>query len=201
MDMKYLKMLGLAAFAAMALMAFGAGSASATKLCTDSACTTVYPAGTEIHSSLVAGTTARLTSGSTTVDTCTASTIKGKTSNESGATVSGNIETLSWGETNTACSVTTDTVKNGKLEIKWTSGTSGEVIGKESEVTTNTFGTSCTFGTGTGTVLGTITGGTAPKITISTTVQKTAGNFLCPNSAGWDAEYVVTSPHALFVGS
>jgi hypothetical protein len=200
MDMKHLKMLGLAAFAAMALMAFGAGSASATKLCTQEACTTVYASGTVISSSLKSGSTARLTSGGATVDTCTSSSLCGTTTNTEGTTVAGNIETLTWGSAGTSCSVTTDTIKTGSLAIEKTGANEGKVTGSGSEVTTSTFGTTCTFGTGTGTVLGTIKGGVEPVITISTTVQKTAGNFLCPSTAGWDAEYVVTTPHALFIG-
>jgi len=194
--MKYLKMLGLAAVAAMALMAFGAGTASATKLCTDSACTTVYAAGTEIKSELVAGTSAALTSGGSTIATCTSSGVAGTTSNKEGATVSGNISSLTWG----GCSQTTHTVANGSLEIAWTSGSNGTVTGKNSQVTVQIFGVSCTYGTGEGTHLGSITGGTSPILKITTTVAKTAGGFLCPSTAGWDAEYVLTSPHALYVG-
>jgi hypothetical protein len=194
--MKYLKVLGLAAVAAMALMAFGAGTASATKLCTDSACTTVYAAGTEIKSELVAGTSARLTSGGSTIATCTSSGVSGKTSNKEGATVSGSISSLTWG----GCSQTTHTVSNGSLEIAYTSGSNGTVTGKGSQVTVQIFGVSCTYGTGEGTHLGSITGGSAPILKITTTVTKTAGGFLCPGTAGWDAEYVLTAPHALFVG-
>lgn len=195
--MKYLKMLGLAAFAAMALMAFGAGTASATKLCTDSACATVYPTGTEISSSLKTSSTARLTSGGSTIDTCSSSTVTGTTTNKEGATVAGSISSLTWG----SCTVTTDTVANGSLEIEKTGANEGKAIGKGWEVTTSTFGTSCTFGPGTGTVLSTIKGGVEPVMVINSTVSKTAGNFLCPGTTGWDAEYVVTSPHALFIGS
>jgi hypothetical protein len=194
--MKYLKMLGLAAVAAMALMAFGAGTASATKLCTDTACGTVYAAGTEISGSLVGS--AKLTVGSETVDTCTGSTVAGKTANSEGATVGGAITTLSW----SSCTATTHTVALGELEIEKTAKhNEGNVFGKGSQVTVVIFGTTCTYGTGTGTKLGTITGGTEPKMNINAVgLTKTAGGFLCPTSAGWDAEYVVTKPHALYVG-
>ncbi|MGN6275722.1 MAG: DUF6531 domain-containing protein, partial [Solirubrobacterales bacterium] len=63
------------------------------------------------------------------------------------------------------------------------------------------FGVSCTYGTGTGTTLGTLKGGEEPLLSISASVPKTAGGFLCPSTATWSAEYVVTEPHALFVGS
>src|SRR4029079_4170789 len=88
-----------------------------------------------------------------------------------------------------------------KLEIKWTSGTSGEVIGKETQWTLGIFGVSCTYGFGAGTTLGTITGGSAPLLAISTAIAKTAGGFLCPSTTTWDAEYVFTEPHAIYVGT
>ena len=142
---------------------------------------------------------AKLTDSSgNVIATCTGGTVKGAINNEGGATetVSGNISELTW----TGCSQTTDTVANGSLEIHWIEGThNGTVTGKGSQVTVQIFGVSCTYGTGNGTHLGTLTGGTAPVLTISTTVTKTAGGFLCPGTAGWDAEYIVTEPHALFV--
>jgi hypothetical protein len=198
--MKYLKMLGLAAIAAMALMAFGAGTASATTLFTDSAKTVHYAAGTEIQATLTTGTTAILTgSGGEVLDTCSGSEVKGKTATTSGAPLSGGITTLDWKN----CTNTTVTIAKGSLSIEFTSGTSGSVSGKENEVTVDgIFGVSCTYGTGSGTKLGTITGGEAPKMKISAVgLTKTAGSFLCPSSAGWDAEYTVTKPHALYVGA
>jgi hypothetical protein len=197
--MKYLKILGLAAVAAMALMAFGAGTASATKLCTDSACTTVYGAKTEIKSELVSGTSARLTSGGSTIATCTGSTVSGKTSNESATWIEGEVASasLTW----SGCSQTTHTTAGGTLDIMYTSGTSGEVVGTGFGVTVEIFSVSCTYSAGEGTKLGTITGGASPILKIETTVKKSAGSFLCPSTAGWDAEYVVTSPHALYVGA
>lgn len=181
----------LSAILALAL----AGSASATVLCTDSECSTVYPTGTKIGGGLKSGTTARFTSGGSTLVTCTGSSIGGTTSNESGATVSGNISELTWN----GCSQTTKTVANGALQIAWTSGSNGTVSGTGSEVTVAIFGMSCTYGTGGGTHLGTLTGGEEPTLAISATVPRIAGGFLCPASASWDAEYVITEPHALFV--
>jgi hypothetical protein len=195
--MKNLQRFGLAVIAVTALMGFSAGTASATKLCTDSACTTVYAAGTEVKAELVAGTSTRLTSGGSTIGTCTSSSVSSKTGNKEGATVSGTISSGSAG----GCSQTTHGVALGSLEVAWTSGSNGTVTSKSSQVTVQIFGVSCTYGTGEGTHLGSITGGSAPILKIATTVTKTAGGFLCPGTAGWDAEYVLTSPHALFVGN
>jgi hypothetical protein len=200
--MKYLKMLGLAAIAAMGLMAFlGAGSASATVLCTttdtpDCSVGWDYPANTTIDASL--NGTATLEAGSTKLDTCTGGTVHGFTSNTGSTTttVSGSIDELTW----TGCTNTTDTLTNGSLEIHWISGThDGTVTGKGSEVTVNTLGVTCTYGTGSGTDLGTLESGTEPKLKISTTVPKIAGSFICPSNASWTAEYIITEPHALYI--
>lgn len=189
---------GALAVMLLALFAIAAtGSASATELCTDSECTTVYPTGTKLSFSLKPGTTSVLKSGGgTTIATCTESTVSGKTSNESGATISVGIESMAWG----GCSQTTDTVATGSLSIEGFSGTTnGTISGSGSEVTFGVFGVSCTYGTGTGTKLGTLTRGEEPILPISTTLPKRAGGFLCPSTAGWEAEYVLTEPHALFL--
>jgi hypothetical protein len=200
--MKHLKMLVLAAIAAMGLMAFlGAGSASATVLCTttdtpDCSAAWDYPAKTVIDSSLTG--TAILESGSTTLDTCTGGTVKGETSTTGSSTkpVTGGISQLTWA----GCTNTTDTLTGGSLEVNWIEGThNGTVSGSGSEVTVNTLGVSCVYGTGAGTHLGTLTGGSEPVLKISTTVPKISGSFICPSKASWTAEYVLTEPHALFV--
>jgi hypothetical protein len=82
-----------------------------------------------------------------------------------------------------------------------TSGANGEVVGSFNSVTVMIFGVNCIYGTGEGTKLGTLTGGEAPVLAISTTLIKVSGGFLCPNTAGWDAEYIVTSPHSVFVAT
>jgi hypothetical protein len=195
--MTTLKALGLATVAATALMAFaGTGSAQAI-LYTDAAKTIPYSAGTVVDLSLKSGTTTKLTNGSGQIeDTCAESTAKGKVANEPGEPIV-IIETLTW----SGCSNTTDTLAKGSLEIKWTSGTSGEVIDKSTEWTVNIGGLSCTYGFGEGTKLGTISGGEAPVLKIEAAVKKLAGFILCPEKVTLDAEYVFTEPHALYVGS
>lgn len=197
--MKHIKMLGLAAIAALGLMAFvGAGTASATTLSTDSAGTVKYGVGTEIHSTLEAGTSAELldTSGGL-IATCTESTTKGSIETATGTWVGGKISSLTWG----GCSQPTKTLAAGSLEIMQTSGDAGEVVGKASEVTLSVFGVSCVYGTKEGTKLGTITGGEAPKLAIEATLPRISGGFLCPSTGVWHAHYIVTSPHALHVVS
>src|SRR5690348_12477967 len=126
--MKYIKMLGLAAVAAAALMAFGAGSASATELYSTGV---TVNAGTVLKSSLETGTTATLstTDGSSIVDTCTGSTVEGPVDTYTGGDVTGSITSLGW----SGCTFTTDTLTNGSLSIN----SASEVSGKGSVVTVN----------------------------------------------------------------
>ena len=188
--MKHLKIMALAAVAAMAFMAFAAGSASAD-LYTDAAKTVKYAKGTTIVSSLAPGGSAALKSGSSTIATCTGGEVHGTTENETG-TVTGGISSLTW----TGCSQTTHTVANGKLSI----ATNGDVTGSGSQVTLGIFGVSCTYGTGEGTKLGTLSSGETPVLKINANIAKVAGGFLCPSTGTWEAEYIVTTPHALYVG-
>jgi hypothetical protein len=175
----------------------GVGTASATKLCTDSACTAVYPAGTTTHMSIVVGKTMKLKNGSETIATCTEWTTTGTTKSVGPTTIWTSKTTNDY----TQCNQETKSVSNGEMGITWTSGSNGTVTDKGTQWTVQIFGVSCTYGTGEGTTLGPITGGTSPIIAVNTTVAKTAGGFLCPSTAGLEAEFVVETPHALFVGS
>jgi len=171
------------------------GLAPVVSLNTDAAKTIPYQTGTVIDLSLKSGSSTKLTNGSETVATCTESTAKGKAS-EASEIVSVSLETLTWG----GCSTTTDTLTNGKLEITATSGGNGEVIGQESKWTVTISGASCTYGLGEGVKLGTLVGGETPTLNIEALIPRTAGGILCPSAVTWDAEYVVTEPHALYIG-
>jgi RHS repeat-associated protein len=188
--MKYVKMLGLAAMAAMALMAFGAGSASAASSLYSTG--VQVPAGTELHASLEAGTSALLSStdGKTLVDTCTGSTVAGTVEYPAGGDAKGSIGSLTWG----GCTVTTDTLTNGALSVS----SSGAVTGTGSVVTVNFGGVSCRYGTGAGTSLGTLTTG---KLAVNAVINEQAPtSFICPDTTKWVANYTVTSPHDLTAG-
>lgn len=206
--MKYVKVFGLAAVMAMAMMAFlGAGTASATVLCKTSltegcgASGWDYPAGTQIHATLEAGSSATLrNTESSIVNTCTESTVLGKTTNtgSSNETVVGHIEALSFGH----CTNTTDVVSLGELEVHWDVGTdNGTLTARTAAVTMNLFGASCTYGAGGGTDLGTVTGGSMATMDVNAVVNKTAGGFLCPGTAVWEAKYTVTSPEPLYIST
>jgi hypothetical protein len=211
--MKYLKMLGLAAIAALALTAFGAGSASATNLCSTNTnpCTgTLYGAGTNLSAKLKTGTTAVLTNSLDTV-TCTESSISGSISSNtsSGKNTTGTISSVTFtgctDQNGSNCTVevkntpwhaeaTTETSKsngNGKLDVK-SHGTGHP----EAKVVCGGF-LSCTFGTELAT-LG-ITGGNPAAVKAAGINLSLISGFFCPSSATWDAEYEVTAPKPLYV--
>jgi len=207
--MKYVKMLGLAAIAAAALMAFvGASSASATVLCktegtgppTGTTCPALqaYGAGTEIHA--VNTTTVKLDTTFKTVE-CTGSTIKGSTSNEGGPT-----ETVTGPEgelTFTGCNCTVNVLKAGTLEIHWIEGThNGTITSNGSEVTVNCstiFGNvHCIYVTENDSI-GDLTGGNPAIFHSTAVIKRKKTDSICAEQSTWTATYEVTSPKPLYV--
>jgi len=211
--MKNLKMLGLAAVAAMALMAMvGAGTASATELCSTntSPCTgTKYLSGTTISAQLKAGTGAVLTNSISNV-TCKKSTVDITTTSSggSGVAVTGTAPkttgltfsecTNSFGETCTAevvdlpysGSVTATGKGNGSMTVQADgSGNPGAKVVCGSLI-------NCTFKTASATL--TVTGGN-PAIAAANAIELTREGGFCPTTSKWDAEYEVTAPKPLFV--
>ena len=181
--MKHFKIIGLAVMAAAALMAF-ASTASATVL--------TSPSGTEYTNTLTSTATESLLlkAGFANI-TCTESTVSGKVEVNT-TSAEGKITTLSFGNCG---GVTVDVLKNGSLKV----ASGGAVTGKESEVTVSTLGTSCVYGTGAGTSLGTLKGGTTASLQISASLNKISGGFLCANPASWSGKYTVTTPDTLVV--
>jgi hypothetical protein len=209
--MKYIKMLGLAAVAAMALMAVGAGTASATKLCETTTNTTTcaagwhLPAGTTLGFSMKPGTSAtfRDTSGFLNA-TCTGSTITGPTATtgSSTETVKGTVPAanLTW----SGCSQTTTTTAGGTLEIHHITGTdNGTVTANGFRWTVLLpFNITCTVELN-GSDIGTFTEGktgTASPPTLDINAVVTSTNPGCPTTQKWEATYVMTSPTNTTVG-
>jgi hypothetical protein len=192
--MKYLKMLGLAAVAAMALMAF-AGPASATTL---SIAGVKQTKAVAIEATINAGTSAVLKdTNNATVDTCTGSTVKGSSASPfTGATVTGAISSLTF----TGCSHKTVVIKPGTLHITHTSGTNGTVSSSGAEVTVEStiFGASCIAKTGIGTNIGTLTGATTATGHAAMAINGVIPMGLC-GDAVWTGSYTVTSPTGLGV--
>ena len=189
--MKYLKMFGLAVVATAGLMAFvGAGTASATVVCAS----TLTPCGVEapaVRATLIGSMT--LENGSTVLTTCTESKLKWKIEAQgANQSASGKVEELVWG----SCTRTTNTVKLGKLTLHQITGTeNGTLTAQETEITINgIFGSSCTYGAGTGIDLGLFEAGVPANIVIDGKLIKTAGGFTCPLEATMTALYSVTEP-------
>lgn len=210
--MKYLKMLGFAAVAAAALMAFvGAGSASAaeTSLCstnTNPCSGTKYGSGTVIKSSLKTGTVATLTNPLGNV-TCSVSTVTGKTTAASGTPLPGEVTGLTFetcvrdkalGGTE-ACEVKVEGLpyKSSITTTEKASNGNG-ILTVENPKALVVCGTviNCTFSAAT--VKLHVTGG-APATAIASEQVLNREGGLCPSEAKWDAEYTVSEPNPLFV--
>jgi hypothetical protein len=215
--MKYLKILGLAAVAAMALMAVaGAGTASATELCTVN--TSPCPAASKYNSGTVieaSSTNATLTSSLGNV-VCTGSSIKGTTTSSGGSklSVEGTMESLSFSgctlttpfsTTKHNCTVTginlhykgvaaKTTQPNGTLTV--TSGGSGDP-GAKVDCGANVL--RCQF-TSPSIVLDVTGGSPATVLAKEESLNRTVyEGGLCPSTSTWDATYTVTKPHALYL--
>ncbi|MGN6816373.1 MAG: hypothetical protein ACTHK3_09865 [Solirubrobacterales bacterium] len=199
--MKYLKMLGLAAVVAAALMAFvGASSASATVLCKTpltSGCAASgwdYPAHTVIHSSSTNSGT--LKAGGITLDTCTESTVKGETTNTGSdtETVDGPNQVINWG----VCTNETKTIVLGSLEIHYISGTdNGTLTSIGTEVTVKTIFGSCVYSAPD---IGTLVGGNPATIEVKELSVKLVSGP-CPAETKWSQNFTVTSPTPLYVST
>lgn len=214
--MKYVKMLGLLAVAAAALMAF-AGTASATEL--TNAQGDKLGVGTEIHAESEGATSL---TGTITI-TCQKSTVEGEVTNAGGAgiTVSGHVSTLTF----TECGNHTVTVKNaGSLEIhtefeetgdpKTSHETAaatgnGTLTSTDAEVTVllHSFllGTvHCIYKTNE-TDIGTLTGSknvagkTATLDINSVSIPRVTTDSACGNHSTWEGSYSVTNPDYLDV--
>lgn len=206
--MKYLKMLGLAAVAAAALMAFvGAGTASATVICKTqmtegcAASGWAYPAGTEGTASLAAGTTAVLeTTAGETLITCTESVVKSTLANAGSATttVESGVSSITFG----SCSQTVDTLKGGSAVLHWIAGTdNGTLTTFGTRVTVQVFGVSCVYGPSEGQDVGNTIGGNPGSMTLSAVFNRVEGGFLCPADARFTGKYVATSPTNAWVAA
>ena len=193
--MKYLKMVGLSAFAVSALIVFaGAGTASATTLEVNG---TTQSSNVTISASLEKGTSALLKDSlGTTTDTCTASTVHGTTTVFTGTTVSGPIQSLTF----SGCSHTTDVLAAGSLSIDRIENTTNGTVtssGAEVQVKSTFFGITATCKTGAGTDIGTLTGkptGLQATMDINATID--CGSL---GNSSWTGSYLVTSPSGLGV--
>ncbi len=200
--MKYLKMLGLAAIAAGALMAFvGAGPASATEL------TCTNPPGTKVMCTTTTTIHTTTVGGKAVLDSPLGNVECHSTTHSTTVTTGSSTETPS-GEGSlsfTECNHTVSVLKNGTLEIHTEGSTAnhnGTLTSSGSEVTVEEFGFHCIYTTNNttiGTVTGSSTTGGKAKLDISATIPRTGGRSggFCGGSAPWTGTYQVESPEWL----
>jgi hypothetical protein len=205
--MKHMKMLGLCLLGVLTAMALvGAGTASATKLCSEnkSPCPagSTIKSGSAIKAQLVSGTKSVFTTSFLTVE-CSESTIEGKTTSEGGAgvAVKGEISSVVWKSCKTsgggACTASA-------LGLPWLSEVTGS--GGSGTMTVSsaagkfTCGFTCEYESKS--VSTSATGGNPALIKANkASFNKKGGSFLCPATATWTSEYEVTTPKPLFVVS
>jgi hypothetical protein len=191
--MKHLKMLGLFAMAAVALMAF-AGSASAQTL--------TAPTGTEYTGTLSASLegSALLKAGFAEI-TCTEGVVGGTVTANTNIHASGSIDTVHFSSCKEGQTVDT-LVQTGTLTIN---RSTREVSGTGVAITTAVGGVSCVYTLGeTSNLLGTAKNtsvGGVDKVTlaINAKLPKKEGGFLCASPATWTANYIVTTPASSFL--
>lgn len=214
-------MLGLAAVAAMAVIAFiGAGSASATVLCKVTPTPNTTEAKCPAASTYGPGTVIEATSTNPTLTaepvgvTCTHSIVKGETTTTGGAssTVLGTMTTFDFTGCKEKLFNTSCTVKSVNtsylMELHWTSGShNGTLTAKNHGFGEPGASVSCPF-VGLNCVFGAeptvnVTGGNPATVTateVPLTIKAEGGFTECPEEAFWDATYTVLAPKPLWVG-
>lgn len=200
--MKYVKILGLLAVAAAALMAF-AGTASATTI-TSPTGTVLNPGGTEgdvtIHAeseeSAVAGTNhVRLHNGIASINCTSTAVFTFEHFSETG-TPTGKIDSLTFDCTHPWV-VHVESL--GSLELHHSSGYNGTLTasaGTTVTATHTTTGAKCTYQSTNGLHIGTITGGSPATLDISASIPRHGGSLLCGGAnAAWTGAYKTTNPY------
>ncbi|MGN6663153.1 MAG: hypothetical protein ACTHK6_02925 [Solirubrobacterales bacterium] len=197
--MKYVKMLGLAAIAAAALMAF-AGSASATTLTCG---TELCAANTTIESKSEGKAVLDAPFGNVECE----STVVGHTTTTKEGGAAGNadgpITKLEW---KNCGNDKVETLATGSLSISSGPGTSnGTLSSTGTQVTVVHLGVHCIYETS-NTSLGTVTGSANTAnghatLDISATIPRVGGTSggLCGSTAPWTGSYEVTKPTTLNV--
>jgi hypothetical protein len=213
--MNRMKMLILIAAAATALMAaVGSGTASATPTSLCKAPTTpnglpicegahLYPAGTNIHAILEAGTKLSIATPNGVVE-CKMATLNAFTEQQTAMPLGANINALTFNECEDEGEpVDVTAVKNGTLDIEiidlpvWTHNGTLTLTGTEIRVLWTFTGAECFYDPG---HTGVLTGGPMATIDWSGILTWTKGNLLCPPGNGtWNGAFTVTSPEPLWV--
>jgi hypothetical protein len=202
--MKYVKILGLLAVAAAALMAF-AGTASATRVTSPTGTTYGTGSANPIHASaeghaVLHNPIAKIECGST---------VNGHLSVNPGPThagppvvttpASGPITSLSFENCTNGWHVTVNA--GGTLEVASLGKEyKGTVYSVGATVTSTRFGIECRYATTETTKIGTLNGGSPAKMVIEANIPFHGGSGLCGSGAtAWTGTYKVTTPSSLFV--
>jgi hypothetical protein len=197
--MKYLKTTGIAAGAAMALLAWlGAGTASAN-LCTETPAGGVpcpvaerVNATTNKHVQMKFTHSILFTPGNThnPLATCKSGGLTATMQSNTTA----KIEVLTFADCVGPVPIITSP---GTLHVVDGGSHKGSVYATGTEMTVSILGVSCTYGvSGASTLnLGSIAGGT---MIVGTMMKKTAGSFLCPSEVGYDSSYHLETPQAIY---
>jgi hypothetical protein len=188
--MKHLKILGLLAVAAAAMLAFAA-SASADYVTTTTGGSPQTPTIHAVNEGghvVLANSIANIECASTTEGSVTA--------HGNGIPVSGPLSSLSFTGCTNSWHVTV--TANGSLSLAWTSGHNGTAKSTGTKVTTTRLGVTCNYETN-NTDIGTVTGGNPATLDISASIPIAAGSSgLCGSgNAKWSGSYVTTA--ALYV--
>lgn len=193
--MKYLKVLGLAAAAAMAMTAFTAGTASATTFEVNGI---AQNGAVSLKASLKSGGKVVLsrTDGSL-ANECASAEVAGTTASAfTGIQLTGAVNTLKFA----SCPHSVTVHKPGQLYIQHIAGTTDGTVGWENGEITAYF--PAVFGyvscaTGSGTHIGRLTGTASGHAILHVNAVLNCGVLLV--SASWKGTYVVTSPTGLGV--
>ncbi len=194
--MRYVKILGLLAVTAAAMMAFAA-SASATTvtgptLKTDGSASTLVERETPVIHAVSEGHV-ELHNG--IINIKCESTVEGKVEvHGSGITAEGKLSVLNF--FNCTDNWVVDVEKTGSLIVHYTSGSNGTLTSTGARVTATRFGLSCIYET-TATHIGTVTGEKGANgeatLDISANIPRVGGSFLCGGAtAAWTGAYTTT---------
>jgi hypothetical protein len=182
--MDRLKMLGLLAIAAAALMTW-AGIASAT---------VPTSSGSTHTSTFKATSTSHSFHGSFITFSCASAGFEGKFETHGGAvTAEGNLTKWYFSECNYGVTVK----KAGRLIVHVTSGGNATLTSTGAEFVYHSSVGECVLSTHS-TDIGTFTGGTGAKLDIDgLPIPRTGGNFFCGGSIEWTANYTFSTPSNL----
>jgi hypothetical protein len=211
--MRLIKMFGLTAIAALATMAFiGAGSASAITLCKEAQNASEecpagkrYPSGTVLKASLVTGTKAVLLSNLGTIE-CNKAETAGKTSEESGSPLKGQIETVTFSECEVEgvpCTVTTENLPYTALLLLEPAGSYHLIVHNGKALVVCAGVINCKFGAAE-ILFSQVNLPLAEDVDLKVLQELERSSTgligaICPSTAVWHAEYLVSTPHPLFV--